>query len=73
MLTHRNLLAMTALLFRRRRSRPARTDAAIYAAPCRTARAVQRSQRAGRPHGMSCPESGAFDADEFFALAQHHR
>ena len=71
MLTHRNLLAMTLCYFADvDRARP--TDAAIYAAPLSHGAGLYNfpNMLAAARHVM--PESGGFDAAEFFELAQIH-
>jgi long-chain acyl-CoA synthetase len=72
MLTHRNLYAMTLCYFADVDAAGAH-DAALYAAPMSHGTGLYNfpSMLAGARHVI--PESGAFDADEFLALAAHHR
>ena len=72
MLTHRNLHAMTLCYFADVDAARAH-DAAIYAAPMSHGAGLYNFPNvlAGARHVI--PESGTFDADEFLALAAHHR
>jgi long-chain acyl-CoA synthetase len=72
MLTHRNLYAMTLCYFADVDAARAE-DAAIYAGPMSHGAGLYNFPNVLVAARHVVPESGAFDADEFLALAGHHR